>query len=336
MKTKRALVTGATGHLGSMLCRALVEEGVAVRAFVRKGSSRIAIADLDLEIATGDVLDGASFTAAARGCDVVFHAAAIFAIHTREPELLERVATMGVKNAVLAAASAGARLVHTSSVTAAGFGRFPGDVLDEDSWATDLTVPYYRAKLASERLAIEAAAEKGVDLVRVLPAIVLGPGDYRVTPSSKLFVDMLAGRGATADGGGNVIDVRDAAKAMIAAAERGRAGGRYILGGENVNARDLGVIAERLTGRAVPHISLPRWAMTGIAAGMELASSLTGRAPSLTRAAVRDVFGRYLWYDVTRARTELGLTTRPLEATLTDTARFFEEQGLVTLRKEAA
>jgi dihydroflavonol-4-reductase len=336
MKAKRALVTGATRHIGSMLCRALVERNVEVTALVRRSSSRVALEGVDVRIVEGDVLDGGSFENAARGSDVVFHTAAVFEIHARDADLLHRTAVDGAKNAVHAAKRAAARLVLTSSVSAAGFGRGPSDLVDEGVWATDLHVPYYRAKQEGERVALQAATDQGVDLVSVLPTMVLGPGDHRVTPSSRVFVDMLAGRGATVDGGANVVDVRDAAIAMIAAGERGRRGTRYILGGENVLVRDLGLIAERLSGRPVPHLRLPRWAMSGIAAGMELASIVTGAPPALTRAAVQDVLGRYAWYDTTRARTELGLVARPLETTLADAARFFVERGVVTLRKEAA
>jgi dihydroflavonol-4-reductase len=333
---KRALVTGGTGHLGSMLCRALRERGIETTVLVRPSSSREALEGVDVSFVEGDVLDGASFARAARGCSVIFHAAAIFEIHARDEDLLHRVAVDGARNAVHAAAASSARLVFTSSVAAAGFGRGPGELVDETAWATDLSVPYYRAKQASERTAVETAAECGVDLVRVLPTLVLGPGDCRITPSSRFFLEMLTGKGATVPGGANVLDVRDAADAMIAAADAGRTGGRYILGGENALVRDLGAIAARLSGRTVPHLGLPRWAMTGIAAGMELASIVTGAPASLTRAAVRDVFGRYACYDTTRARTELGLTARPLETTLTDAARFFEARGLVALRAEAA
>ena len=188
----------------------------------------------------------------------------------------------------------------------------PGSLWTQSSWATEeLTVPYYLAKQASERAAVAAADARGVELVRVLPTLVLGPGDHRITPSSRMLVDMLLGTGATAEGGANIIDVRDAADAIVTAGERGRAGARYILGGENLLIRDLGAIVTAITGRPVRHLGLPRWAMLGAAGVAELGAAITGKTPPITRAAVRDVVGRYAWYDVTRARTELGLSGRP-------------------------
>jgi dihydroflavonol-4-reductase len=322
MKLSKALVTGATGHLGSVLCRALLRAGVDVVAFARPTSPLTALEGLEVRVVRGDVLDRASLVRAAEGCDVVFHNAAVFDLHPRDPEHLSRVAIEGARSAVLAAAGARARLVFTSSVSAVGLGDSPSELLDEDTWAEHLTVPYYRAKQESERLALAAAAEHGVDLVRVLPTLVLGPGDHRVTPSSRLLLDMLRGRGATIDGGTNVIDVRDVATAMIAAAERGRSGGRYILGGENLLVRQIGEIVTRITGQRVPHVGVPRWLAYGIAAGIEAGAAVLGRAPALSRAIVRDVFGRYAFYDVSRARGDLGLTTRPLEETIRDAAAF--------------
>lgn len=329
MSMRRALVTGATGHIGSTLCRALEARGVEVVALVRPTSSRVALEAVDVRVVEGDVLDPDLLATHARGCDVVFHNAAIFEIHPSDPVALHRVAVEGSQNAVAAAARAGARAVLTGSVVNVGFGASAGELFDEDVRATALTVPYYRAKIEAEREAERRAQELDADLVHVLPTFVIGPGDHRVTPSSRILVDMLRGKGMTFEGGVNVIDVRDAALGTIAAAERGRPGARYILGGENVLFRDFGAMVSRLTGEAIPHTTLPRWAMSWLAAGMELLAAVTGKTPPVTRAAVRDVYGRYAWYDVTRARTELGLTTRPTAETVDDAARFFRDHGVV-------
>lgn len=338
MTIRRALVTGASGHIGSTLCRALCARGVEVVAVVRRTSNRSALEGLEVRVAEGDVLDPDLLETQARGCDVLFHNAAIFEIHASDPALLRRVAVEGARNAVTAAARAGARTVLTGSVVALGFSTRADELLDETAQATSLTVPYYRAKVEGEREAERRAQELHADLVRVLPTLVIGPSDHRVTPSSRVLVDMLRGSGVTFEGGVNVIDVRDLAIGMIAAAERGRAGARYILGGENVLFRDFGAIVSRLTGKAIRHTTLPRWAMSSIAAGVELFSAVAGKTPPLTRAAVHDVYGRYAWYDLTRARTELGLATRPTVETVEGAARFFWDHGVVprpTVRAEA-
>ncbi len=329
MNLPRALVTGATGHIGSTLCRALHEQKIPVIALVRPSSDRRALAGLDVELAEGDVLDPSSLERAVQGCGVVFHAAACFDLHPRDAALAERVTVEGTRNMLAAARGASARVVLTSSVAVVGGSASPSELRDEDDWFEAPHVPYYKNKLAQEREAVRLAGELGVELVRVLPTLVLGPGDHRVTPSSRVLVDGLLGKGVTFEGGTNVIDVRDVALGMVAAATRGRSGGRYILGGDNVLIRDLGAAITKLSGKPMKHVALPAWAMSMLAATMELSAAVTGGAPPLTRAIVRDLYGKYAWYDVSRARTELGLVTRPLAETLRDAAAFFAAIGVV-------
>jgi dihydroflavonol-4-reductase len=111
------------------LCRALGEDGIEVTALVRPTSNRVGLEGVDVRTIEGDVLDQASLVAAAAGCGAIFHNAAVFEIHSKDPDALHRVAVEGARNAVTAAASAGARLVFTSSVVAVGFGEKPGDLL---------------------------------------------------------------------------------------------------------------------------------------------------------------------------------------------------------------
>jgi len=335
MKLEAALVTGATGHIGSTLCRALSEAGVAVRALVRPSSDRSVLEALGAEIVEGDVLDPGSLRRGAAGVDAVFHLAAVFDLHPKDLALAERVAVEGTRNALATARGAGARVVLASSVAAAGVADGPSTLLDEESWADAPNVPYYRVKLAQEREALRAAAELGVDLVRVLPTLVLGPGDGRITPSTRWLLDMALGRGATADGGVNVVDVRDLANAFVAAARSATPGERLIVGGENVLLRDFGAEVSRRTGRPLRHVTLPRWAMGMLAATMELGASLGGGRPALTRDLVRDVYGRFAWYDVSRARERLGLVARPLAVTVADALDDLAQRGLIGLPERA-
>lgn len=340
MKLETAFVTGATGHIGSTLCRALADAGVTVRALVRPTSDRAALSGVDVEIVPGDVLEPASLRRGATGADVVFHLAAVFDLHPHDPVLAARVALEGTRNALAAAGAAGARVVLASSVAAAGYADGPSELLDEESWAEGLRVPYYQLKLAQEREALRAAADLGVDLVRILPTLVLGPGDARITPSTRFLLDMALGRGATFDGGLNVVDVRDLATALVFAARHAAPGDRFIVGSDNILLRDFGAEVASRSGRAVRHVTLPRWAMTMLAATMELGASLGGGRPAVTRDLVRDVYGRFAWYDVSRAKERLGLTPRPLGDTIADALDDLARRGLVELpapgAKEAA
>lgn len=321
---ERAIVTGANGHIGANLCRALLARGTRVVALVRAGSDRRGLEGVDVELVEGDVLDAASVRAAMEGCDTLFHCAAVFAIWAKDERTILRPAIEGTENVLRAAKEAGIRrTVLTSSVAAVGASESADRLLDADAWAPAPRVPYYVAKQRAERRAWELAAELDLWMVSMLPTMVLGPHDHRVTPSSKVVLDMLRGSGATVDGGMNVVDVRDVAEAHVRAAERGQRGQRYIVGSDNLTNRELGLLVERISGRKVKHIGAPRWVLSGIAGCMELGAAITGRPPSLTRAAVRDLVGHYAWYDLSKTKAHLELTPRGAEDVVRATAEWF-------------
>ncbi len=322
---KRAIVTGANGHIGANVVRALLTRDVEVVAFVRPGSDRRGLEGLDVELAEGDILAPETLGPAMEGCDALFHCAAVFALWSKDgDESILRAAIEGTGNVLRAAAAAGIRrAVVTSSVAAVGGSTSADQLLDAEHWAQGLTVPYYVAKQTAERRAFELAQELGLELCTILPTLVLGPHDHRVTPSSKLVLDMLRGEGATVEGGGNVVDVRDVAEAHVRAFERGVAGERYIVGGENLTNRELGALVERVAGVKVKHLTLPRWLFSTVAGAMELGAAISGKPPTLTRAAVHDLFGRFAWYDTTKTRSQLGLEPRDAEAVIRATAEWF-------------
>lgn len=324
---KRAIVTGANGHIGANVVRALLARDLEVVAFVRPGSDRRGIEGLPVEVAEGDILAPETLGPAMEGCDALFHCAAVFALWAKDDASILRPAIEGTENVLRAAAAAGIRrAVVTSSVAAVGGSTSADQLLDAGHWAEGLTVPYYVAKQTAERRAFALADELGLELCTILPTLVLGPHDHRVTPSSRLVLDMLRGEGATVEGGGNVVDVRDVAEAHVLAFERGVPGERYIVGGENLTNRELGALVERVAGVKVKHLTLPRWLFSTVAGAMELGAAISGRPPMLTRAAVHDLFGRFAWYDTTKTRSRLGLEPRDAEAVIRATAEWFAPQ----------
>lgn len=321
---KRVVVTGANGHIGANVVRALLERrGVEVVAFVRPGSDRRGIEGLPIEIAEGDILRPDTLAEAMRGADTLIHCAAQFALWAKDADAILRPAIEGTENVLRAAAAAGVRrVVVTSSVATVGGSTSADVLLDAEHWAEGLTVPYYVAKQRAERRAWELAEELGLAMCTILPTMVLGPHDHRITPSTKVILDMLKGDGATVDGGGNLVDVRDVAEAHVRAAERGVPGERYIVGGENVATREIGALVERVAGVKVKHLTFPRWLFSTVAGVMELGAAITGKPPALTRAVVRDLLGRYAWYDLSKTRAHLGLEPRDAEAVIRATAEW--------------
>jgi dihydroflavonol-4-reductase len=324
----KVMLTGATGHIGSNVARELIAQGHEVVALVREKSSRKGIEGLAMKIVVGDVLDPASLAKACEGADAVIHCAAEFAIWAPDPTTISLPAVQGTENVLRAAATAGVkRVVVTSSAAAVGGSTRPNDLRTENDWFDDATVPYYRAKMEAERTAKRLSAELGLATIILLPTLVLGPNDHRITPSMRPVLDLANGKQPTVDGGMNVVSVRDVARAHVRALERGEPGERYLIAGDNVTVKDLGAMIAAYTGKVPAHMTLPKWAVRVAASVMEAGAALTGKAPGLTRAAVDDVLGKYAWVDGGKGRAAFDLHPMDARSVVEDTLRWFLESG---------
>ncbi|TNF37881.1 MAG: NAD-dependent epimerase/dehydratase family protein [Deltaproteobacteria bacterium] len=328
---QRALVTGANGHVGVNLVRAARDAGYAVVALVRPTSDLRGLDGVDVEVRRGDILDPASLRAAAEGCDVLFHAAAAHKTWSRDParEILAP-AVEGTRNAVEAAAAAGVRrVVYTSSSNTIGFSRGPTPLSEADhADPAAYRVPYVKAKIAAERAAFETAARLGVDLVALNPTGIMGPGDHRITPTTAHAVGLFNGAAPVfAAGGVNLVDARDVARAHVLAAERGRPGERYLVGGDNLTWSEVADHVAALTGRRPKVLRLGRRPLTAIGAVLELAARVTGKPPALSRAVIADGLDRFIWFDSGKARRELGFEPADGGAVLRATLRWLLGTG---------
>jgi len=325
---RRALLTGASGHLGANLVRQLLQQGWDVVPFVRVTSSLAGLEGLDVRVRFGDIRDRASLDAAIVGCDVVFHTAAVYRnwAEDADAEILEP-ALAGTRNVIEAAAAAGVRrVVHTSSCNTVGFSPDPNQPYTEEHFASGAHVPYVRAKVASERLALELGEQLGVEVVVLNPTGVLGPHDHRITPTTAFVRDVFRG-GPVLPGVQNVVHVEDVARAHVLAADRGQPGERYLVGGENVPSAQFIRHVFDLTGKWPSVLRGPRWLFLVIGWGMELMARLRGGEPALTSAMVRDGHGRSAVFDTSKAREQLGFVARDARTVLEDTLRWLERSG---------
>jgi len=326
----RALVTGATGFVGAAVARALLREGWQVRVLVRKGSDRGNLQSLPLEVAVGDLTEPASVERALLDCRGLFHVAADYRLGVRDPAELYRNNVEGTRNVLLAAQRAGIeKIVYTSSVATIGIPAdgTPGDEQTPNDLAA-MIGHYKRSKFLAEQAAVEAA-RGGQPVVIVNPSTPVGPGDVKPTPTGQLVLDAAAGRmPAYVDTGLNIVHVDDVAEGHLLAFHRGRAGERYILGGEDMSLRQiLGEIA-RIVGRKPPRIRLPYSAVLPIAYLAEGVAKITGRSGRVTLEGVR-MSRKRMFFSSSKAVRDLGYSWRPAAEAFADAVRWFRERGLV-------
>lgn len=328
---KNVLVTGGCGFLGSWVTRQLVERGCSVRVFAVPGESRENIDDLDVEVIEGDVRDVDAVTRAVAGRDTVMHLAAIYQDFAPDPTQMYDVNLKGTFHVLEASRRAEVEtVVYTASIVSLGRPEL-GRTADEDSpyecW--DIDFAYSRSKLHSRELA-EYFAEWGLDVRVVCPAIVMGPGDLRPTPSGSLIVNSFT-PGLPAlhfDGGANYVDVRDAAAVHLLAVDEGAPGERYIAGGTNLTNEELVDTIQRVAGTNKPKVKLPLPVARAMANAMDLAARKAGVAPLLAK----DFFEYSLrpsFYRNDKARRELGATFRPIDETIRDAIAYFQDRGLI-------
>lgn len=334
----KVLLTGATGFLGHAVAGALRRHGHELRVLAR-GTSSLAGLPEGAETVLGDVTDAASFAQAASGCGAILHLAALVKVWVSQPEQFDEVNVGGVRNAIAAARSAGARLVYTSSFMALG----PSGEGERDAAQPHPGPPfrnaYERTKAAADRLAREAAAS-GQDVLILYPGVIYGPGE--MTDGNivvRLVADHLNGRLPAligpADRRWSYAFVEDVAEGHVAALESGHAGERFVLAGENETLAGLFARVEGLTGCAPPRHRLPFAAASAVGWLQWLWAELTGHPPQLTPGEV-GVFRQHWACDSSGSQARLGYRSRPLAQGLEQTIDWLRREGLVPSVRVAA
>jgi dihydroflavonol-4-reductase len=326
----RALVTGASGFVGAAVARSLVNAGWQVRALVRPGSDRTNLQGLPLDIAVGDLTLPASLADALADCEALFHVAADYRLGAPDPSQLYRTNVEGTRNLLTAAMHAGVgKIVYTSSVATVGIPSdgSPGDEQTPVSLAA-MIGHYKRSKFLAEQVVLDAV-RAGAPAVIVNPSTPVGPGDVKPTPTGQLVLDAAAGRmPAYVDTGLNIVHVDDVAAGHLLAFHRGRAGERYILGGEDMTLRDILEYIARRVGRKPPRIRLPYAVVLPIACVAEVLAKITGRSGRVTLEGVR-MSRKHMFFSSAKAVRELGYRWRPPLEAFDDAVRWFGERGLL-------
>jgi dihydroflavonol-4-reductase len=325
----KVLVTGATGFLGSWLVRELLEAGHTPRALVRRTSRLDNLTELfsrGAERAEGDVLDAASVRGALSGCDAVIHTAGIPHFSPDDVPNMMRVNVEGVTTVLGEAQRAGVeRAVLTSSVAAMGGGVVPR-VADEStpSNVEQLGLHYSLSKYQGEQAAMRLCAA-GLPLVTLRPAVILGPGDIYRSSTSTILALVRRKLPVIVEGGASFGDVREIARAHVAALTRGRIGEAYIVGGHNLRISELAARVAEISGVPAPRC-LPYALALPLVTAAELSLRALGRHPDMSRQLLQ-ASRLYTWVSSEKAAAELGYKIPPFADMLRDTLRFFLENG---------
>lgn len=322
------LVTGATGFIGSQIAAALVARGDQVRVLRRESSRTAALDGLPVEHVCGDILDRAAVDRAVAGCDAVFHAAGLSSYWRAHREDVYRVNVDGTRTVMAACLAAGVpRVVHTSSVGAIGVPR-NGRIADE-CFAFDpreMRFAYGHSKhLAEEE--VRAAVSQGLSAVIVNPGVVIGPGDHNLI-SGSLIVELARHPAPAAPPGGVCMaDIDAVVQGHLVAAERGRAGERYILGGQNLTYREIFSTIREIAGRPPPRWTLPAWILPPAAATLDLINRFV-RRPLASGDQVR-LAARRAFFDSTKAVRELDYPLLPFRGAAERAYRWYAQHGYI-------
>lgn len=322
-------VTGASGRLGNVLVRRLLDRGHRVRALcLPHDAGSDSLAGLDVEIVRGSVLDARSVDALVDGVDGLYHLAARIDLGSDRDGRVWATNVGGTVQIIRACRAAKIRLVHCSSHAA--LNRHPiSEPLDERRpLALDEPCPYHRAKAHAEQRVL-TAVRAGLDAVICSPATLIGPWDFEPSIFGSALIELCSGRipillHVVTD----YADARDVADGMISAMARGRVGERYLLSGEVLTMPELAAILEQVSGRAMPRHCLPLWVGWAMLPFSLIAARVTGKPPVFTPGVLRAaVWNSEVRHD--KAATELGFAPRSIADSLRDELAWFRERGLL-------
>lgn len=324
MTTRKVLITGATGFLGSHLVeRLLTQQGASsLRVLTQAGSA--ALAARGIEVLRGSVTDPADAAKAVAGVDAIYHLAGLVSRRPEDAHRMYEVHVTGTRVLCEAAVAAGVRrmlLVSTSGTIAVS--RQPDDQIDEGTPApVDLIGrwPYYASKLYQEETARRFCGDR-LELVTVNPSLLLGPGDERLSSTRDVLSFLAREIPICPRGGLNFVDVRDVAAVLPVAMQQGGPGERYLLGGSNWTFAEYFGRLTRMTKVAGPMLKARgSWPLLASRVQAAVYEQL-GRKPPIEPASV-EMADHFWYFDSGKARAALGFVNREATDTLFDTVTY--------------
>ncbi len=328
------LVTGATGHIGNVLVRELIERGESVRAFVLPGEDLGPIKEMGVEVVYGNVLDKESLLRAFEGINNVFHLAGIISISAGNEDLVHQVNVEGTRNVIEAAMHSGVkRFIYTSSIHA--FKRIPhGTTINENTPIdpAENLAAYDKSKAEATILVLNKVKE-GLPAVIACPTGVIGPYDFQKSELGELMIDWMRNKvnlGTT--GSYDFVDVRDVAEGLILARDHGKVGQLYILSGHLMRISDLWKLTKELLSFKSTYINIPTGLAKVAAFFAKYYYSISKSKPKLTKYSIETLNSNAVISN-SKAKSELGYSSRGLKDTLSDTFAWWKTRTLVLIKK---
>ena len=329
MARKTAFVTGSTGFLGLNLVEQLTQAGWDVVALHRPSSNLSYLRKFPVETVEGDLTSLLSLKRAIpERIDAVFHTAADTSMWSRHKARQTETNVAGTANVLEAARNAKARrFVHTSTWNT--YGLEQGEIsetcpqLSGSSW-----INYNRTKFLAEEL-VRDAVRDGLDAVIINPCHIMGRYDRHGW--ARIIIDLCSGWvPAAPPGAGTFCHAEEAAKAHIAAVERGRVGQNYLLSGGFASLLEVFRIVGEVARCRVATRTLPAIAFRIAAHVNVVLASITGREPELTPEGVEMVCVSAKVVS-TLAQRELGYEPAPLRTAIHDSYAWLKAQGHLSL-----
>ena len=336
MNDKVYLVTGAAGFLGGTICRELLESGAYVRALVLPNDPARAYVPDSIDVVEGDICDMDSlhrFFDVPEGVEkVVMHIASIVTVNPEYNQKVMDVNFMGTRNIIQMCLE---DKEHTKLVYCSSTGAIPelpmGQAIKEISHYTTETLKdcYSQSKALATQAVLDAVERKGLHACVILPSGILGPEDPSISETTKTVIEIIKGEmPAGIDGTFNLCDVRDLAHGAILAAEKGKDGSSYILGNDAITFKQFSKVLMEESGCEPIKFFLPVKAAYVMGAVMEKVAKLKGGKPLMTSFSVYNL-ARNNVFDSSKAKVELGYTTRPYEETIHDQVAWLKAAALI-------